>query len=171
MSGPDTGPGAVAPEDARFEDGVERPLRLRAESAEDLAVISALLQDAVAQAGEIAWARRRRRFSLLVNRFRWEDAEHARRQGRPFERVRTLLVFDDVLAARTDGVNPADRDLVLELLSIGFEPGPDGTGTVHLVFAGDGEIALDVECIDATVIDVTRPYEAPSGKAPAHPDE
>lgn len=156
--------------DARFEDGAERPLRLRAEAAEDLAVVSALLQDAVAQTAEIAWARRRRRFSLLVNRFRWEDAEDARRQGRPFERVRTLLMFDDVLAARSDGIDPADRETVLELLSIDFAPGEDGTGTIRLVFAGDGEIALDVECIDATLADVTRPYEAPSGRAPTHPE-
>lgn len=162
---------ARQPEDARFEDGAERPLRLRAESAEDLAVVSALLQDAVAQTSEIAWGRRRRRFSLLLNRFRWEDATLAGRQGRPFERVRSLLVFDDVLAARTDGVDPRDKDLVLELLSVSFQPGADGTGTMRLVFAGDGEIALDVECIDATLTDVTRPYEAPSGRAPAHPDD
>ena len=166
MSAPD-----AQPQDARFEDGAERPLRLKAESAEDLAIVSALLQDAVAQTGEIAWARRRRRFTLLLNRFRWEDANAARAQGRPFERVRTLLVFDDVLTARSDGVDPTDKDLVLELLSLGFEPGADGTGTVRLVFAGDGEIALDVECLDATLVDVTRPYEAPSGQAPRHPDD
>ena len=61
-------------EDARFEDGAERPLRLRAESPEDLAVMAALLQDAVAQTSEIAWTRRKHRFSLLLSRFRWEDA-------------------------------------------------------------------------------------------------
>lgn len=159
------------PQDARFEDGVERPLRLRAESAEDLGVVSALLQDAVAQTGEMAWARRRRRFTLLLNRFRWEDAEAARRQGRPFERVQSLLVIDDVLSARSDGVDPADKSLVLELLSVGFAPGEDGGGTVRLVFAGDGEIALDVECLELTLTDVTRPYEAPSGQAPRHPDD
>ena len=159
------------PQDARFEDGAERPLRLRAESAEDLSIVSALLQDAVAQTGEIAWARRRRRFTLLVNRFRWEDAEAARRQGRPFERVRSLLVFDDVLGARSDGVDPSDKDTVLELLSISFEAGVDGGGTVRLLVAGDGEIALDVECIDSTLTDVTRPYEAPSGKEPKHPED
>lgn len=161
----------MSAEDARFEDGVERPLRLRAESAEDIAVVSALLQDAVAQTGEIAWARRRRRFTLLLNRFRWEDADAARRQGRAFERVRSLLVFDDVLGARSDGIDPGDTDVVLELLSIEFESGEDGGGTVRLLFAGDGEIALGVECIDATLTDVTRPYEAPSGLVPRHPDD
>lgn len=160
--GPEDGP-----EDARFADGAERPLRLRAEGPEDLAVVSALLQDAVAQTSEIAWAKRRRRFSLLLNRFRWEDAPAAERQRRPFERVQAVLAVGDVLRARTNGVDPADRDLVLELLALVFEPGADGGGVLRLVLAGDGEIALDVECLDVTLTDVTRPYAARS--RPAHP--
>lgn len=153
--------------DARFEDGAERPLRLRAETPDDLEVLSALVQDAVTQPGEIAWARRHRRFSLLLNRFRWEDASNAERQGRAFERVRAILSIDGVLAARSSGVDPRDLDTVLSLLSISFEPGDEGAGTLRLVLAGDGEIALDVECLDATLTDVTRPYVA-RGR-PAHP--
>jgi hypothetical protein len=156
-----------APEDATFADGAERPLRLRAESVEDLAVLSALVQDAVAQTAEIAWARRRRRFVLLVNRFRWEDAPAAERQRRPFERVRALLTVENVLRARTSGIDPADRDLVLELLALVFEPREDGGGVLRLVVAGDGEIALDVECLDVALADVTRPYAART--RPAHP--
>jgi hypothetical protein len=157
-------------EDARFEEGGERPLRLRAESTEDLAILSALIQDAVAPTSEITWARRHRRFAMLVNRFRWEDAEAARRQGRPFERVRAMLVVEDVLAVRANGVNPADRELVLSLLSLGFEPTGQGGGVLTLTLAGDGAIALEVECLDVTLTDVTRPYLAPSGRVPAHPD-
>jgi hypothetical protein len=156
-------------EDARFEDGAERPLRLRAETPEDLAVISALIQDAVAQTSEIAWARRHHRFALLVNRFRWEDAGPAERQGRPFERVQALLTVEGVLAARAAGVDPRDRDLVLALLAIGFEPGEDGAGVVRLTLAGDGEIALDVECLDVTLRDVSRPYLSRASRAPRHP--
>ena len=157
-------------EDARFEDGAERPLRLRAESAEDVRVLSALLQDAVVEASEIAWARRHRRFALLVNRFRWEDVPAAERQGRPFERVRALLTIEGVLAARATGVDPGDRDLVLSLLALMFEPGADGAGRLRLVLAGDGEIALEVEALDVSLSDVTRPYEAPSGRRPSHDD-
>jgi hypothetical protein len=156
--------------DARFEDGAERPLRLRAGSAEDLAILSALIQDAVAPVSEIAWARRHRRFAMLINRFRWEDAEAARRQGRPFERVRSMLVVEDVLAVRSSGVDPADREMLLSLLSLGFEPTGEGGGALTLTLAGDGAIALEVEWLDVTLTDVTRPYLAPSGKAPAHPD-
>ncbi len=159
-----TGP---AQEDARFEDGAEQPLRLRAETPEDLAVMSALLQDAVAQTSEIAWARKHRRFSLLLNRFRWEDVPAAERQSRPFERVRAILAVDSVLQARTSGVDPRDRELVLELLALTFEAAEDGAGTLRLILAGDGEIALDVECLDVRLADVTRPYIARS--RPQHP--
>lgn len=156
--------------DARFEDGAERPVRLRAENEDDLAVVSALVQDALGQTGEAAWMPKRHRFALLINRFRWEDAENARRQGRPFERVRTLLTFDGVLRVRASGFDPGNRDLVLSLLSVVFEGGEDASGTVRLVLSGDGEVALDVECLDVTLADVSRPYVAPSGSRPQHPD-
>ena len=104
---------------------------------------------------------------LLLNRFRWEDAPSAERQRRPFERVQAVLAVEGVTRARTSGIDPADRGLVLDLLALVFEPGEDGTGVLRLVVAGDGEIALDVECLDVTLTDVTRPYEARS--LPAHP--
>lgn len=157
-------------EDARFEDGAERALRLRAETAEDLAVISALTQDAIGQTSEIAWMPRHRRFAMLLNRFRWEDDAAARRQGRPFERVQALLSIEGTLRARANGIDPRDRDLVLSLLAIRFEPGEDGAGVLRLALAGDGEIALDVECLEVVLTDVSRPYLAPSGRAPGHPE-
>lgn len=160
----------MSEEDARFEDGAEGPLHLRAESAEDLEVISSLAQDAVGQTSDIAWMPRRRRFALLINRFRWEDATAAKRQGRAPERTRAVLAIDGVLAARASGIDPRDRDLVVSLLDVTFEPGEDGAGVLRLVLAGDGEIALDVECVEVTLVDVTRPYSAPSGRTPGHPD-
>ena len=122
----------------------------------------------MAQTSEITWAPRHRRFSLLLNRFRWEDVPAAERQGRSFERVRAVLAVDGVLAARSLGIDPADRDLVLDLLALDFAPGEDGAGTLRLTFAGDGEIALDVECLDLRLVDVTRPYLA--GSLPKHPE-
>ncbi len=157
--------------DARFEDGAERPLRLRAETPEDLAVISALVQDAVCQPDRIAWMPRRHRFTLLLNRFRWEDRTAAERQHRPFERIQSLLTVDSVMRARTSGVDPADRELVMAVLSIGFEPTEDGAGRVRLVLAGDGEIVLDAECLDVSLVDVTRPYVARARRAPSHSPE
>jgi hypothetical protein len=73
------------------------------------------------------------------------------------------------MAVRTQGIDRADRDTVLSLLDIAWEPGEDGTGRVILTLAGDGAIAPAVEALDVTLRDVTRPYVAPSGKAPSHP--
>lgn len=154
--------------DARFEDGETGPLRLIAQDAEGLGVFSALVQDAVFPITEMTYARARRRFALMLNRFRWEDRLEAERVGRPYERVQSLLVFEDVLAVRTSGIDRNDADTVLSLLQIVFEPAQDGTGTLTLVLAGDGAIALELEALDATLRDVTRPYLAPSRKRPSH---
>lgn len=155
-------------QDARFEDGAEKPLALIATDVEELQVLSALSQDAVFPATEMRWQAGQRRFAVLLNRFRWEDQQTATAQGRPFERVQSLLVFDDVQSVASQGVERGDADMVYSLLSVGFEAGEDGAGRIVLTLAGDGALALDVECINATLRDVTRPYVAPSGKAPHH---
>ncbi|MFN4202406.1 MAG: DUF2948 family protein [Tabrizicola sp.] len=154
--------------DARFEDGGEAPLRLVAQDGEDLKVVSTLVQDAVLPVTEIRYDARRRRFAVLLNRFRWEDREEAERLGRAYERVRSLLVVEDVRKVQSMGFDRADKDLVLSVLSMSFDPGEDGTGRLSIVLAGDGAIALDVETLEVRLDDVTRPYRAPSGKVPRH---
>jgi Protein of unknown function (DUF2948) len=154
--------------DARFEEGGEGPLRLVAQDADDLKVIAALVQDAVLPVTELKYDAKRRRFALLLNRFRWEDRIEAERVGRAYERVRSMLVVEDVRKVQSMGFDRGDKDLVLSLLSMSFEPGEDGTGLLTLTLAGDGAIALDVEALDLRLDDVTRPYRAPSGKVPRH---
>lgn len=156
--------------DASFEDGREAPLNLGAEDADDLKVISTLAQDAVFPVTEMKWQPSKRRFGLLLNRFRWEDKDAAARRDRPFERVQSVLVFDSVLSVASQGIDRGEKDMVMSLLSVEFEPGEDGAGQVLLTLAGDGAIRLKVEALDATLKDVTRPYQAPSGRAPHHPE-
>jgi hypothetical protein len=156
--------------DAGFADGAERPLALLVQDAEDLTVLSALLQDGVLTVGDMRYVGKWREFALLVNRFRWEDREAAARAGRSFERVRTLVLFRDVQAVRSQGLHQREEGTVLSLLSLAFEPGEDGTGAVILTLAGDGAVRLEVEAINITARDVTRPYVAPSGNAPRHAD-
>lgn len=154
-------------EDARFEDGADAPLRLRAFDADDLSVISSLVQDAVFTAAAMRWDRRRRRFALLVNRFRWEEAARAERGGAA-ERVQSVLVIEDALAVRSLGIRPGDGETVLSLLSLGFEPGAEGGGRVVLTLAGDGAVAVEVEALEVVLRDVTRPWASPAGRAPLH---
>ncbi|MDA9865396.1 DUF2948 family protein [bacterium] len=157
-------------EDARFEDGAEKPLRLKAETPEDLAVVAALVQDAVLPANEMRWVKSKRQFACFLNRFRWEDKPTAERRGRDFERVQAVLMISDVLSVSHQGIDARDADTVLSLLTLAFEPGEDGTGRLVLTLAGDGAVRLDVETLDVTLQDVTRPYRAPSRKAPSHPE-
>jgi hypothetical protein len=148
-------------DDARFEDGGEAPLRLRALDGDDLKVISALVQDAVFPGSEMRWEPRRRTFALLLNRFRWEDA------ARRTERVRSVLSVHDVQKIASQGIERASGT-VYALLSLDWTAGEDGTGRLTATLAGDGALALDVEALEVTLTDVTRPYSAPSGHTPSH---
>ncbi|WP_420860350.1 DUF2948 family protein [Algirhabdus cladophorae] len=158
-------------QDATFEDGAEKPLRLMARDADDLQIIATLTQDAVFPITEIRWQAAQRRFALLVNRFRWEDRDAAAARGRDFERVQALLVFEDVLKVSSTGVDRSDSDMVYSVLDLKWEPAEDGMGRVVINLAGDADIALEVETLEAQLKDVTRPYIAPSKAAPSHPED
>lgn len=152
-------------EDARFEDGGEQPLNLGAFDQDDLKVIAALAQDAVFPVTEIRWQRAQNRLGLLINRLRRETDRHP--EG--VERVQSLLVVENALSVASQGIDRADKDVVLSLLDIAWEPGEDGAGHVLLTLAGDGAIRVAVEALELRLRDVTRPYRAPSGKLPQHP--
>ncbi|MCE8007115.1 DUF2948 family protein [Aestuariivita sp.] len=151
--------------DARFEDGHEAPLHLGAMEEEDLKVLSSLVQDAIFPVTEMTWRPRERRFALLLNRFRWEDAGRDRHGA---ERVQSVLAVDQVQRVASQGIDRSDRDLVLSLLSVAWEPAEEGAGHVLITLAGDGAIRLEVEALEVTLKDVTKPYRAPSGKTPDH---
>lgn len=154
--------------DARFEDGEIGPLNLVARDAEDLQVISALVQDAVLTGADLTFQKSKRRFACLINRFRWEDEAAAEATKRPYERVRAMLVIEDAGAVKSQGIDRGDPETVLSILSLAWEPGEDGTGAVTLVLAGDGAVRVEVEALEVTLHDVTKPYVAPSRKKPEH---
>lgn len=136
---------------------------LTAEDAEDLEVFSARLQDAVARVKDLVWLPKAHRFAALFNRYKWEDGRHALR-------VRSGLHFENVQSAKSQNIRH-DAEAVLSLLAIRFTPraAEDPSGTVELVFSGGGEIRLEVECIEATLSDVSGEWAA-RGR-PAHETE
>jgi len=133
-----------------------KPLRLMAGDAEDLGVISACLQDAVAKLGDFSFLPDERRFAFVANRFVWECAGKGR--AGPFARVRAGAHFDDVKSAKFQHLRDDAKDAVVELLSIGFKPGEDGAGEIILDFAGGGAIRLEVESINAFMSDMSEPW-------------
>jgi hypothetical protein len=122
-------------------------LRLQADDAEDLAVISAQMQDAVLKRADMQFDKKRRRFALIANRFAW-DALPQR------ERRRTGLHFDDVTAVKVLGFEAAQASAVLSVLAITFEPKDDLKGEVHISFAAGKQIKLEVDCLNATLDDL-----------------
>lgn len=133
------------------------PLRLLAEDADDLAVISAALQDAVARIGDIAYEKASRRLTVSFNRYRWE---------RGGERVRCGLQLGSVMEVKARRLRRHAKDAVVNLLAIGFEPGEAPGGALVLTFAGGGDLRVEVECIDAVLADLTAPWPTP--RQPAH---
>ena len=135
------------------------PLRLLAEDADDLAVISAALQDAVAKIGDISFDARARRLTLALNRYRWEAGGKAR------ERVRTGLQLGGVLGVKSRKLRRDARGAVVELLSLAFEPGEAPGGAVVFTFAGGGDLTVEVECLDVILADVSNPWPSPIGRS------
>ncbi len=135
-------------------------LKLLAEDADDLEVISAALQDAVAKVGDIQFEPKAKRLTIAFNRFRWEGGEG--------QRVRSGLQFGGVLKCQARRIRRDAADAVVELLAISFEPAGDENpgGTVVLHFAGDADLRCEVECIDAAMADVSEPWPTP--RTPGH---
>ncbi|MCP1337945.1 DUF2948 family protein [Futiania mangrovi] len=138
-------------------------LKLIAQDEEDLMVFSSLLQDALVRVGDMRFLPSTRRFALVLNRFVWEG-EGAARTRRPL-RTRTGLHFENVRSAKARGIPLADEAHVLELLAIVSNEDESGL-SIDLVFAGGGQIRLEVETVEAQLRDLTRPWTAKS--RPAH---
>ncbi len=133
---------------------------LAAEDAEDLEVISAHLQDAVGQIKDIVFLPKKRRFATVLNRFKWEKDERGRAGGNV--RVQSGLHFDDVLSVRSKNLKQGAPDAVVSLLAVRFtaKAPEEPAGTIELVFAGGGEIRLEVECINGGLQDLSGEWAA-----------
>jgi hypothetical protein len=126
-------------------------LKLIALDEEDLAVISAHVQDAVLKVRDLVYLPTEKRFIVAMNRFTWEEAERSRRQD--YERHRAALTFDRVLRVGTSGISRNRSEAVLELLALSFEPTDAPGGAITLFFAGGAAVRLDVEVIEARLAD------------------
>ena len=140
------------------ERTVSAPLRLLAGDADDLAVVAAALQDAVMRIGDIRYETKRRRLTLTVNRYRWEGPES--------ERVRAALQLGSILSVQARRLRRGARDAVVELLTVGFDPGEAPGGVMTFTFAGGGDLRATVECIDAVLADLSAPW--PTSRIPRH---
>jgi hypothetical protein len=147
------------------------PLKLIAFDADDLAVISAHLQDAVLKVGDLAYLPAEKRFVILANRFDWMSALPGQANSgheSPPTRRQSALRFERVLKAQVSGLDLRTKGHVLSLLAVQFTPSELPAGIVTLTFSGQAAIRLEVECIEAELKDLGPAWEASS--APKHDD-
>ncbi len=135
------------------------PLRLLAEDADDLQIISAALQDAIMRPVDIRWEKEARRLTVVLSRFCWECGG---------TRVMAAMQFGDVQAVKSRRL-PRLPDQALELLAMDFHPTEAPGGKVLMMFAGGGDLRIDVECLDAVLTDLSERW--PARIAPTHLDE
>jgi hypothetical protein len=133
---------------------VSKPLKLYARDGDDMEVLSACLQDSVAQLGDMTFRQEERRFVMLVNRYCWE-------QEVPM-RVRAAVQISGVETVQQRQLNLARGDGIVSVLAAQFELTQSPSGVIQLVFSGGGEIRLEVEACEAILEDVTAPWAARS---------
>jgi len=140
-------------------------LKLIAFDADDLAIVSAHVQDAISKIGDLEYMPAEKRFVLPLHRFVWE-IEAGRFRKPHNERRNSVLHFERVLAVKTIGIDQTKKNDVLSLLAVRFEPGDLPAGTIELIFAGNAAIRLDVEVVEARLADLGGAWEASS--RPSH---
>ena len=126
-------------------------LKLIARSEEDLRVVSAHLQDSIASIADIANLKQNKIFLMQLNRFMWEDVEKG--VFRKNKRIRTILKFENVLAAYSRNINQLKKDKFLDFLAIETNITPDNNYEMKIFFAGNAIIKIISEVIEVTLDD------------------
>lgn len=150
-------------------DGGGVALKLRAEDGDDLAVLSACLQDAIVPVRDLAYVRDRQMFVFIANRFRWESGLRPAPGDFRRQRILCAVTFEAVDAASYRGFSRRDEDRILALLAIRPEPAPGGGAAIHLEFSGHAAIRLEVARIQCRAKDLGEPW--PTRWHPRHEPE
>ena len=132
-------------------------LKLIARTEEDLRVVSAHLQDSIANVADIANLSKNKIFLMQLNRFMWEDVEKG--VFRKNKRIRTILKFENVLKANSKNINQSKKNKFLDFLTIESRQMPDNNYEMKIVFAGDLIIKIIAEIIEVTLDDQGEAWE------------
>ena len=155
-------------QDASFSDGADRALYLGAVTPEDLEVISSILQDSIFCVKDLAWSKKKRQLAVLLNRFRWENKlAYSMKKTIP-ERVRSLMIVDNVLNVSSKGIDRSDINGALNLMKLDLNESKNCI-FLTLLLSDFGAIRCEVEALELSIKDVTRPHKARTGKIPKHP--
>ncbi len=146
-------------------------LKLIALDADDLGVVSAHMQDAILQVGDMAYVPGERRFVAIANRFDWSSAAKATSNNvepSQYLRHRTALRFERVMSAKVTGINLKNKRQTINILALQFDETTAPAGVVTLICAGGAAVRLEVECLEIELKDLGAVWAAKA--MPQHPD-
>lgn len=120
-------------------------LKLVAFDAEDLAVVSAHLEEATLRRADMLWQKATKRFILVAHR---RDRENPASPSHL-----TGLHFERVTRVRSLGM-PQDATASLKLMGIAFSTTDGPAGEISLLFDDGVALRLEVECLEAQMADL-----------------
>jgi hypothetical protein len=130
---------------------VTAQLKLIALDPDDLAVISAHVQDARVRTSDIIWRQGEKRLVVGMNRLDWEQTLAGETTPR---RLISALRFDRVLSCKSRNIDLEAPETAMDLLGIEFHPGEAPGGSAVLLFSRGGALRLDVECLECELTDL-----------------
>ena len=148
---------------------IGRKLNLRAEKNDDLVVLSALSQDAIIKISNMTWAKKKKRFIILMTRYCWEFNEVSYPSSTDNKRVNSILSFDTVFSVKSKGIDQSKSETLLCLLTFKHQHSKNKEGKIELLFSGGGNITLWVECIEVILKDVSESFNSATSRIPYHP--
>ncbi len=146
-------------------------LKLLAQDEQDVQVIAAVLQDAIAPVSEMAFRAEDKNFVMIVHRFRWDcvpsspDGFVAPKSEEGcdcvFERIACALDVEGVESVQYQGFNQESPGTMLELLTIEV----DGD-FLQMIFAGGAKMRLKLANWRLKVVDFGESW--PTTHRPRH---
>ena len=145
-----------------------KKLSLIAQNEEDLVVISTLCQDSIIKIANIKWAKKSKRFYLLINRFCWELNDLSKKKSSNMLRINSLMSFNSVFSVKSAGIQQNNNSDITSLLTINYNFFNFEKQAIDLIFSGNSQISLNIECIDVFLKDISEPFEGTTSKQPKH---
>ena len=148
-------------------------LRLLAHGEDDVAVVSALLQDAIIPGADMEFNRKTNQFILVANRFCWEipplDGVTSS-DGKPVHERRLCgICIRHVTAAQHHNWPDMRQDALFNLLALRYVGMAKHTGegvVLQFEFSGGSSLRLLTDDIDITLADLDAGH--PTSLQPAH---
>ena len=145
-----------------------KKLSLVAQNEEDLVVISTLCQDSIIKVANIKWAKKSKRFYLLINRFCWERNDLSKKKSSNMLRVNSIMSLNSVLSVKSAGIQQKNNSEITSLLTLNYNFFTFEKQSIDLIFSGNSQITINIECIDVFLKDISEPFVSITSKQPKH---